>query len=183
MLTRTRGCGMELPIVAPAPAVADQAAVFRDLFENQCQFRHFQHYLTGLIVLPNKSIANIARCPRPSCRFDACAGQRPACLPRTAEHPREAGWRPGGSYGPPAPLTPARCTGAGRGHRPATDTRPGPAAECWAYREATAWKTRPSAPESAAPPPPRVAAPGSPLAPRQVWYHEPWLESSRWEGC
>jgi hypothetical protein len=53
---------MELPIVAPAPVVADQAAVFRDLFENQCQFRHFQHYLTGLIVLPNKSMANIARC-------------------------------------------------------------------------------------------------------------------------
>jgi SRSO17 transposase len=53
---------MELPIVAPAPVVADQAAVFRGLFENQCQFRHFQHYLTGLIVLPNKSLANIARC-------------------------------------------------------------------------------------------------------------------------
>jgi hypothetical protein len=53
---------MELPIVAPAPVVTDHAAVFRDLFENQCQFRHFQHYLTGLIVLPNKSLANIARC-------------------------------------------------------------------------------------------------------------------------
>jgi hypothetical protein len=53
---------MELPIVAPAPVVANHAAVFRDLFENQCQFRHFQHYLTGLIVLPNKSLANIARC-------------------------------------------------------------------------------------------------------------------------
>jgi hypothetical protein len=53
---------MEWPIVAPAPVVADHAAVFRDLFENQCQFRHFQHYLTGLIVLPNKSMANIARC-------------------------------------------------------------------------------------------------------------------------
>ena len=38
------------------------AGVFRDLFENQCQFRHFQHYLTGLIVLPNKSMANMARC-------------------------------------------------------------------------------------------------------------------------
>jgi hypothetical protein len=53
---------MAWPIVAPAPVVADQAAVFRDLFENQCQFRHFQHDLTGLIVLPNKSLANIARC-------------------------------------------------------------------------------------------------------------------------
>jgi hypothetical protein len=53
---------MELPILAPAPVVTEHAAVFRDLFENQCQFRHFQHYLTGLIVLPNKSLANIARC-------------------------------------------------------------------------------------------------------------------------
>jgi hypothetical protein len=53
---------MELPIVAPAPIVAEHAVVFRDLFDNQCQFRHFQHYLTGLIVLPNKSMANIARC-------------------------------------------------------------------------------------------------------------------------
>jgi DDE superfamily endonuclease len=34
----------------------------RDLFENQCQFRHFQSYLTRLIVLPNKSMVNIARC-------------------------------------------------------------------------------------------------------------------------
>jgi DDE superfamily endonuclease len=53
---------MELPIVAPAPVVTDRAAVFRDLFDNQRQFRHFQHYLTGLIVLPNKSMANMARC-------------------------------------------------------------------------------------------------------------------------
>jgi SRSO17 transposase len=53
---------MELPLIAPAPVVSDHAAVFRDLFDNQCQFRHFQHYLTGLIVLPNKSLANMARC-------------------------------------------------------------------------------------------------------------------------
>ena len=53
---------MELPMVAPAPVVTDHAAVFRALFDNQCQFRHFQHYLTGLIVLPNKSMANITRC-------------------------------------------------------------------------------------------------------------------------
>jgi hypothetical protein len=53
---------MELPILEPAPVVAEHAAVFRDLFENQCQFRHFQHYLTGLIVLPTKSMTNIARC-------------------------------------------------------------------------------------------------------------------------
>jgi SRSO17 transposase len=53
---------MELPIIAPAPVVTAHAGVFRDLFDNQCQFRHFQPYLTGLIVLPNKSMANIARC-------------------------------------------------------------------------------------------------------------------------
>src|ERR687892_2263607 len=53
---------MELPIIGPAPVVTEHAAVFRDLFENQCQFRHFQHYLTGLIVLDNKSLANITRC-------------------------------------------------------------------------------------------------------------------------
>jgi SRSO17 transposase len=53
---------MQLPIVAPAPIVSAHAAIFRDLFENRCQFRHFQHYLTGLIVLDNKSLANITRC-------------------------------------------------------------------------------------------------------------------------
>ena len=53
---------MQLPIIEAAPLVASQAGVFRDLFENRCQFRHFENYLTGLMVLPNKSMANIARC-------------------------------------------------------------------------------------------------------------------------
>src|SRR5919199_3485614 len=53
---------MQLPLVAPAPLVTTHAAAFHDLFENRCQFDHFQHYLTGLIVLPNKSLSNIARC-------------------------------------------------------------------------------------------------------------------------
>src|SRR5881392_2131133 len=53
---------MQLPIVAPAPLVTAHAEVFRDLFENRCQFHHFQNYLTGLIVLDNKSLANISRC-------------------------------------------------------------------------------------------------------------------------
>ena len=53
---------MQLPIVAPAPIVRAHADAFRDLFENRCQFRHFQNYLTGLMVLPNKSMANIVRC-------------------------------------------------------------------------------------------------------------------------
>ena len=53
---------MQLPLVAPAPLVTKHAAAFRDLFENAPQFAHFEHYLTGLMVLPNKSLANIARC-------------------------------------------------------------------------------------------------------------------------
>ena len=52
---------MELPMMAPAPVVTEPAAVFRDVFENQCQFRHVQHDLTGLIVLPKKSMAHLAR--------------------------------------------------------------------------------------------------------------------------
>src|SRR5207245_9987032 len=66
---------MQLPIVAPAPIVTAHADIFRDLFENRCQFHHFQHYLTGLIVLVNKSLANITRCVLESadktnlCRF------------------------------------------------------------------------------------------------------------------
>src|SRR2546421_11910991 len=53
---------MQLPIVAPAPIVTAHADIFRDLFENRCQCRHFQNYWTGLIVLDNKSLATITRC-------------------------------------------------------------------------------------------------------------------------
>lgn len=53
---------MQLPILTPAPLVVTHGAAFRDLFENRCQFRHFQNYVTGLMVLENKSLANIARC-------------------------------------------------------------------------------------------------------------------------
>ena len=53
---------MQLPIVAPAPLVTAHAGAFRDLFENRCQFRHFQNYLTGLMVLSNKSMSNMVRC-------------------------------------------------------------------------------------------------------------------------
>jgi hypothetical protein len=31
---------MELPMIAPVPVVTAHAAVFRDLFDNPCQFRH-----------------------------------------------------------------------------------------------------------------------------------------------
>jgi hypothetical protein len=53
---------MQLPLVTPAPVVRAHAAAFRDLFENRRQYAHFEHYLTGLMVLENKSMANIARC-------------------------------------------------------------------------------------------------------------------------
>jgi SRSO17 transposase len=53
---------MQLPIVAPAPIVTTHADAFQDLFENRRQFQHFQNYLTGLLVLDNKSLTNITRC-------------------------------------------------------------------------------------------------------------------------
>ena len=53
---------MVLPIVTPAPVVAFHAEAFLDLFDNQCEFRHFQNYLTGLMVLENTSMANISNC-------------------------------------------------------------------------------------------------------------------------
>jgi hypothetical protein len=53
---------MQLPIVAPAPIVTAHADILRDLFENRCQFHHFQNDLTGLIVLDNQSLATITRC-------------------------------------------------------------------------------------------------------------------------
>ncbi len=53
---------MQLPLVEPAPIVVQHTLTFRDLFENRKQFRHFQNYLTGLIVLDNKTMTNMSRC-------------------------------------------------------------------------------------------------------------------------
>ncbi len=53
---------MQLPIVEHAPIVVEHSPVFEGLFENRCQFQHFQNYLTGVIVLENKTMANISRC-------------------------------------------------------------------------------------------------------------------------
>ena len=53
---------MVLPIVTPAPVVVSHGDTFRDLFDNQREFCHFQNYLTGLMVLENKSMANISTC-------------------------------------------------------------------------------------------------------------------------
>ena len=50
---------MQLPLVEPAPIVMEHTLVFRDLFENRKQFRHFQNYLTGLLVLDNKSVGRL----------------------------------------------------------------------------------------------------------------------------
>jgi hypothetical protein len=73
---------MEWPIVAPAPIVTTHAGVCRDLFENQCQFRHVQHDLTGLIVLPHKSLAHMGRGIRDS-----------ADKPHLSRFRSEAPWR------------------------------------------------------------------------------------------
>jgi len=53
---------MQLPIVGVAPIVLEHGEEFRDVFANRKQYRHFVNYLTGLIALENKSMANIARC-------------------------------------------------------------------------------------------------------------------------
>jgi SRSO17 transposase len=53
---------MQLPIVSPAPIVATHAQAFRDLFSDHRQYENFEHYLTGLMVLENKTLTNISRC-------------------------------------------------------------------------------------------------------------------------
>lgn len=53
---------MQLPIVQLPTIVTDHSPAFADLFENRCQYQHFQNYLTGLMVLENKTMANITRC-------------------------------------------------------------------------------------------------------------------------
>lgn len=53
---------MQLPIVNVAPLVKEHSERFRKVFANSKQFRPFENYLTGLMVLENKSMANIARC-------------------------------------------------------------------------------------------------------------------------
>ena len=53
---------MQPPLITSAPLVKAHAESFRDLFENRCQFRYFENYLTGLMALANKSLANITRC-------------------------------------------------------------------------------------------------------------------------
>ena len=73
---------MQLPIVSVAPIVREHSEVFRDVFANRKQFRHFQNYLTGLIALDNKSMANIVRCILDS-----------ADKTNLSRYMSEAGWR------------------------------------------------------------------------------------------
>jgi SRSO17 transposase len=56
------GMKLELPIVKIAPIVEKYGQKFAEIFDNRCQFQHFTNYLTGLIALPNKTMANITRC-------------------------------------------------------------------------------------------------------------------------
>jgi len=53
---------MQLPIVQHPTIVTKHSAEFESVFENRCQLQHFQNYVTGLIVLENKTMANISRC-------------------------------------------------------------------------------------------------------------------------
>ena len=53
---------MQLPIVQHPTIVTKHSAEFKSVFENRCQMQHFQNYITGLIVLENKTMANISRC-------------------------------------------------------------------------------------------------------------------------
>ncbi|MHB8628891.1 MAG: IS701 family transposase [Aggregatilineales bacterium] len=53
---------MQLPIIQAAPLVERHAEAFRDLFENRRQYEHFKQYVTGLMVLDNKSLTNMTGC-------------------------------------------------------------------------------------------------------------------------
>ncbi|MBV7328655.1 hypothetical protein KFU94_24750 [Chloroflexi bacterium TSY] len=65
---------MQLPIVNVAPLVKEHSETFRSVFANRKQFRHFENYLTGLMVLDNKSMANIARCILVFCQISYDTG-------------------------------------------------------------------------------------------------------------
>jgi SRSO17 transposase len=53
---------MQLPIIKVAPIVAVHGPEFRDVFNNRRQYQHFENYVTGLMILDDKSMANIVRC-------------------------------------------------------------------------------------------------------------------------
>ena len=53
---------MQLPIVKHPPIVGKHSSEFKKVFSNSSQYEHFKNYLTGLMILENKSFANISRC-------------------------------------------------------------------------------------------------------------------------
>lgn len=53
---------MQLPITEVSPIVAEHGPALHKVFQNKCQIRHFENYLTGLITLENKTMSNMARC-------------------------------------------------------------------------------------------------------------------------
>lgn len=53
---------MQLPIVKHPSIVEKHSVEFEKQFSNSSQYEHFKNYLTGLMILENKSLANISRC-------------------------------------------------------------------------------------------------------------------------
>lgn len=53
---------MQLPIVKHPPIIEKHSVGFKKLFSNSSQYEHLKNYLTGLMILENKSYANISRC-------------------------------------------------------------------------------------------------------------------------
>ena len=58
---------MQLPLVKDVPIVSSFARNFRSVFQSNSQYQHFKDYLSGLIVLENKSMASIAHCTLDCC--------------------------------------------------------------------------------------------------------------------
>jgi len=58
---------MQLPLVKDVPIVSSFARNFKSVFQNNSQYQHFKDYLSGLIVLENKSLSNVARCTLDCC--------------------------------------------------------------------------------------------------------------------
>lgn len=72
---------MQFPLIAPAPLVITHGQMFAESFKNRCQLEHVEQYLTGLMVLSNKTMANVARCTLNSA--DKTNGKAPLrCLSR-----------------------------------------------------------------------------------------------------
>ena len=115
---------MARPMREPAPVVTAHAAVCRDRIAPQGQGRHVPHELTGLMVLPTKRLAQIARCTVESADNTQLSRVRSAApwpadavhrrrirvmRPQTTPHRRRRrrahlrGWHAAGPHAPPGP--------------------------------------------------------------------------------